>query len=218
MKKPGKSVIPVSFNPEKVCCEIPYGYIYRPVDGHEFPAHRWIDVTKGNYGVSLMNNGRYGHSVLKNIMGITAIRHGTDPDPNSDEGVYSFTYSLMPHKGDWVQAKTVTSAIELNNPLNTNHSPSKKGKLPVESSYVSVDKDNIVVSAVKKCEDDNSIIVRLYESCGKKTDAKLVLYKTIKKAVEVDLLEREEGKVKTAKNTVSLKFGANEIKCVKIRF
>src|SRR5690242_21418473 len=79
-------------------------------------AHRWIDLSEGGYGVSLLNDGKYGHDVHGNVMRLTLLKSGIDPDPQADQGIHRFTYSLLPHRGDWREARTVQRAYELNVP------------------------------------------------------------------------------------------------------
>src|SRR6185312_14873429 len=83
----------------------------------EVPAHRWADLSEADYGVSLLNNGRYGHSALGNTLGLTLLRSPIDPDPLADAGHHEFTYAIYPHHGDWTVGGTVNEAIALNSPL-----------------------------------------------------------------------------------------------------
>ncbi|MFD0716565.1 alpha-mannosidase [Paenibacillus sp. GCM10027626] len=100
---------------------IPFGAIERPADGSEMPALHWIDVSEGKdgrtFGMSLLNNSKYGHSIQGNTMAITLIRSSYEPDNTPDIGHHQFTYSAYPHAGDWREAHTDRRGWELNQPL-----------------------------------------------------------------------------------------------------
>ncbi|MDQ3658798.1 MAG: alpha-mannosidase, partial [Actinomycetota bacterium] len=83
----------------------------------EVSAHRFCDLSEPDYGVALLNDGKYGHSVKDNVLGISLLRGPLYPDPRADEGFHAFTYSLFPHPGDWTQGGVVGEAFALNSPL-----------------------------------------------------------------------------------------------------
>jgi alpha-mannosidase len=141
-----KAAFPVNVLSAHATYEIPWGSIERPTHRNtswdwarfELPAQKWIDLSEGDYGVSLLNNGRYGHDVHKNVMRISLLRGTVRPDPLADLGEHHFTYSLLPHIGKW-GALTQAEAYALNDPL-------------------------VIIETVKPAEDGNGIIVRMYES------------------------------------------------------
>lgn len=114
-------MLKVSFTPRlgasKATYEIPFGWSERTADGRELPGQKWIDLSDGEYGVSLLNNAKYGFDVSGNTMRMTLVRSSYDPDPQPDTGVQDFTYSIYPHAGDWRQAETCRRAYEFNHPL-----------------------------------------------------------------------------------------------------
>ncbi|MCB8977495.1 MAG: alpha-mannosidase [Ardenticatenaceae bacterium] len=124
-------------------------------------AHKWIDLSEGNYGVSLLNDCKYGHDVQDNVLRLTLLRSPTFPDPEADQGTQQFTYSLLPHPGDW-RGKTAAAAYALNDPLIVQRVASGGG--PGVRALVSVDAPNVVVETIKQAEDGNGLIVRLYEN------------------------------------------------------
>ncbi len=83
----------------------------------EIPAHRWVDLSEGDYGVSLLNDGRYGYDVAEGWMGLTLLRSPTWPDPQADQGEHTLIYSLYPHLGDWRTGGTVAAGYALNRSL-----------------------------------------------------------------------------------------------------
>ncbi len=101
-----KAAFPAAARNGRADFEIPYGHVSRPVDGTEVPAIRWVDLTDGSgeYGLSLMNDSKYGFERRENAMRISLVHGPTDPDPEADRGESETLYSLYPHAGNWEQA------------------------------------------------------------------------------------------------------------------
>ncbi|MFH1825087.1 MAG: glycoside hydrolase family 38 C-terminal domain-containing protein [Candidatus Firestonebacteria bacterium] len=196
-----KVSFPVNVDYGQANFEIPFGFIERPANGKEVPALKWIDLSNKDYGVSLLNNCKYGHSISGNNISLTLIRNAYDPDPDSDTGVHEFTYSLYPHKKDFKSANVVKRGYELNNPLFVLKTSNHHGRLPAgEASFLKFDKDNLIVSAIKKSEKGDGFIIRFYDAYGKKVDRfniKSVL--PLRIIEEVNLLERKVKKTKFVK-------------------
>ena len=120
-----KVAFPVEVRAEHASFEIQYGVVERPTHRNtgwdqakfEVPVHRWVDLSEYGYGVSLANDGKYGCDVVENLIRLTLLRGPEYPDPEADRGVHRFTYSLLPHEGDWRDARTVERAWELNEPV-----------------------------------------------------------------------------------------------------
>ncbi|XID93446.1 alpha-mannosidase [Paenibacillaceae bacterium WGS1546] len=209
-----KLVFPVNLIFTRQSCEIPYGYIEREHNGEEEPGQAWIDYSgilrQGGtaYGVSLMNDAKYSYSIHNKEMAMTVLRspiyahHDPKvPDPDGhyafvDQGIQRFRYALLPHEGSWEEAGTVRRAAELNQPpislIETYH----EGELSQKMSFLSVDRDNLVVSALKKAEDGNDMIVRCYETSKKATEG----------TIRLPLWNRE----------IKAKFGPCEIKTFRV--
>ena len=189
-------------------CETQYGSIERPVNRNtsweqarfEIPAHRWIDMSEGDYGVSLLNDGRYGHDVRVGHLGLTLLRSPTFPDPQADQGAHDVTYSLYPHLGDWRSGGTVAAAYALNRPLVTltsadfstrddGDSAGSDAQLPAATMFT-VDRDNVVIEAIKRSQDGQGIVIRLYEVFGNRVRAHMHSALPVADIVECDLLER----------------------------
>lgn len=135
----------------------------------EVCGHKWADLSEGNYGVSLMNDCKYGFSMKHRVMTQTLIKSGTEPNPHTDQEEHFFTYSLYPHAGTWKEGGTVQKALNLNVKARA-----VKGAAAKENwSFLSVDKANVVLETVKKAEDGDGIIVRLYEVNNSRTPVTL---------------------------------------------
>ena len=212
-----KLAFQTSLKTPKATFEIPFGSIERPTDGSEVPAQKWIDISESSYGVSLLNNCKYGFDVKNNVMRATVLRASNGPDPVPDQGVHDVTYSLYPHKGNWRTAGTVRRAYELNEPLIARTVTSHAGSLPSHKSYLSVSQPNIVVTALKQAEDDRSLVVRFYETDGKPCKVTVTVNLPAKSAVETDILERPTGKPIALKNhQFTVNVGKCEIKTYKL--
>ncbi len=124
---------------------------------------RWADLSEGGYGVSLLNDSKYGHDVLGNVLRLTLLRGTQFPDPEADQGAHEFTYSLLPHRGDWRVGETVRRAAELNAPLLA--VPVAAEQAP--QSYLRVD-GPAVLETLKPAEDGDGVILRLYEPNGER--------------------------------------------------
>lgn len=180
-----RTAFPVDINTDKASFEIQFGTIERPThkntswDQQKFEtcAHKFADLSEGDYGVSLLNNCKYGHDVHGNLMQLTLLKRPTYPSEVADEGHHSFTYSLLPHKGALKDADTVREGYMLNFPMyavkadnaakagkGAKSVKAKKRTLPEEWSAVSADNENLVIETVKEAEYGDEIIVRGYES------------------------------------------------------
>ena len=119
-----KVAFPVDILAPAATYEIQYGNVQRPTHRNtswdwarfETCAQKWADLSEGGYGVSLLNDCKYGHDIHGNVMRLSLLRSPTYPDPEADQGEHRFTYSLLPHAGGW-EAGTVAEAYALNDPL-----------------------------------------------------------------------------------------------------
>ena len=126
--------------------------------------------------------------------GYRCLRSPEWPDPHADEGHHEFTYSLYPHGGGWKEALTVRQGYELNYKLIARSVEKHQGALAAEHSFLQAQQDNIIVTAMKKAEDENALVVRFYEWAGKDGDVTLQLPPGGQSAVETNLMEKPTGK------------------------
>lgn len=190
-------------------CEIPYGVIERPTHKNtswqraqfEVCAHRFVDLSEPEYGVALLNDGRFGYSFEDSSVGLTLLTSGIFPYPDADKGVHELTYALYPHEGDWRKAKVVQEAGLLNEKpiLSTKlqrEAPEAKPSIFAEKAVYSMCKvsaPNVIVTSVKRSEDEKGLIVRIYESSGIRTKATWDLSALCPESVyECDLMENQE--------------------------
>jgi alpha-mannosidase len=221
-----KVAFPVAVRSRTATYEIQYGVIERATHSgaswdrakFENAGHRWIDLSEGDYGVSLLNDCKYGFDVRDSCLRMSLLRSPVSPDPRADEGRHAFTYSLYPHSGDWRSGQTVRRAAELNAPLVACLATNHKGRAPAVFSLVSVDRDHVVIDAVKKAEDSRDVIVRLYEAHGQRGEARLEFGRRIRRATDCNLMEEEDQQVDHGGSSVKFYIRPFEIRTFKIRF
>lgn len=166
-----KTSFPVDVLSPDATFEIQWGNVERPTHRNtswdwarfETAAQKWVDLSEAGYGVSLLNDCKYGHDIHENVLRLTLLRGTTAPDPTADLGEHNFTYSLLPHVGDWRKA-TVSEAYLLNDPLIVHSSYSEHPSDDAGLSIVSVKPSNAVIETVKQAEGAEGIIVRVYEN------------------------------------------------------
>ena len=184
---------------------------------YEVPAHKWADLSEGDYGVSLLNDCKYGYDTKGNVMRLSLLRSPVDPDPHADEGEHSFTYALYPHAWGWRNG-TVQQGYELNEPLLAVAVPSARGTLPPVDTFAAVDAENVIVDTVKRCEDSDALIVRLYEAYGQRGDVTISFGRKPKEVAECDLMEENDAPVAMKGNHVRFYVTPFEIRTFKVTF
>lgn len=207
--------------------EIQFGAIERPNHWNtsrdkarfEVCGHKWADLSEADYGVSLLNDCKYGYDIKDKCMRITLLRAPIDPDPQADKGVHEFTYSLYLHKHGWQQGDVVQNGYELNSPLECLFctEDNEKETILKECSFVETDSDNVVIDTLKRAEDGNGWILRIYESIGKKTNTELTVNLPVTEAEECDLMEENGSSVCFEEQRLNFTINPFEIKTFRIR-
>ncbi|MDF2543847.1 MAG: alpha-mannosidase [Herbinix sp.] len=221
-----RTSFPVNVMAMEATCDIQFGNIKRPTHTNtgfdmakqEICAHKWVDVSEPNYGVALLNDCKYGYQVSNNVLDLNLLRSPHYPDENADQGEHEFTYSLYPHGGNHTTGKVNQAAYELNMPLVLHESDKTSDPVLQSESFLEADQENIIVEAVKKAEDSDAIILRLYESHGIVTSAKIRLGVKPTSVKLVDLCEREINSLEPQGNEVMLQFKPFEVHTLKVEF
>jgi len=213
-----KVAFPINIPKPIVTYEVQYGSIVRPSTGEEQPSQQWVDLSEpeGGYGVSLLNDSIYAHDVRRNVIRMTVLRSPTIIAYNTDEGIHSYRYALYPHFGGWKASGVAQRGYELNNPLIPVVEPPHKGELPPAFSFINIEPENLILTAVKKAEDGKELILRLYEVWGKKCVARISLKKTIQSAYKEDLLEKDLQGLKFSENLLETTVDPYEIVTLKV--
>ena len=221
-----KVAFPVSAHSDQATFEIPFGSVERPTTRNtpaeqaqfEVPAQRWADLSDPRHGLSLLNDSKYGYDAKGNVLRLSLLRSPTYPDPHADEGHHEFTYSVYPHGGGWKDALTIRQGYELNYKLIPLAVGNHQGTLPPEHSFLQAQSDNVIVTALKKAEDEDALILRFYEWAGKTGDAVFQVPPGAQTASETDLMERPIGNVALNNSELRVATKPYEIKTVKIKF
>ncbi|MBN1347692.1 MAG: alpha-mannosidase [Phycisphaerae bacterium] len=206
---------PVAVAAKEATWEIPYAWIRKPVGRQEVPAQRWLDLSDERYGLSMLNDGRYGHDTKDGTIGITLLRSTTSPDPVADVGQHAVTYSLWPHAGGLDPAQTVRRAAELNAPLMTRAVEAREGER-TSISLLEVDAAGAIVSACKRAYDGKGWVIRVWETSGKAMPVTVTFCRAIKTAQETNLLEDRVGAAVTSGAALTFKLAPHEIKTFRV--
>ncbi|MEG3938408.1 alpha-mannosidase [Microcoleus sp. S36b_A3] len=198
-----KAAFGLNVEADFVTCEIPGGAIDRTTKPQtpaekakwEVPILRWTDISNDGFGVSLLNDCKYGCDIQPNQIRLTLLRGSTWPDEQADKGVSEFTCAVYPHAGNWQDAGTVRQGYELNLPLLVKVFPqlgeNRNKSLPAVGNFLDLSAQNLALMAFKQSEDDANVwILRCCESEGKEAVLELDSDLELEIVGSVDLLER----------------------------
>jgi alpha-mannosidase len=196
-----KAAFPLAATSDFATYEIPYGAIDRPTTRNnswekaqfEVPAMRWADLGDGKHGLSVINDTKYGYDAVGNLLRLTLLRSPKWPDPEADMGHHHFHYALYPHSGTWKDAMTVRHGYEYNYPLTAVATTAHAGPLPAEHSFASASPENVVLTAIKKAEDAQGLIFRVYEWAGKEGTVEFHVPPGATSATVTNMQETPEG-------------------------
>ena len=214
-----KVAFPVDVLTPAATYEIQWGNVQRPTHRNtswdwarfETAAQKWVDLSEGDYGVSLLNDCKYGHDIHDNVMRISLLRSPTMPDPEADQGRHHFAYSILPHAGPWDE-QTIAAAYALNDPPLVVRTVGVDAGEPAPAlSLFSVDSDNVVVETVKRAEDGEGVIVRLYEARRTRSQVTLKSAFPLAAAWRVNLLEEKQAELAVQGDSVTFQAKPYEI-------
>ncbi len=216
-----KAAFGVAVRSPRATYEIQFGHVERSTHANtswdqarfEVCAHRWAHLGEPGYGVALLNDCKYGYDIQGSVMRLSLLRAPTHPDPNADRGKHRFTYALMPHPGDFRDAGVIAAAEDLNHPLRTVRGAVPEGE---QRSLIQVDTPQVVVEAIKRAEDSDAVIARLYESWGGRCRARLRTSLPVGRAYLCDLLERERQEVAVRDGVLELEVEPFKILTLKL--
>ena len=165
----------------------------------------------------MMNDSKYGHDIHDGLMRLTLLKSGILPNPTTDQEEHNFTYSLYPHKGDFKDAGTVQMAYNLNVPLYAKLEDAHEGQLSDKLSLARVDKENVIIEVVKKAEDSDDLIVRMYECYNNRTNVTLEMFKEIESIKECNLIENDIRNIDSYENKATFEIKPFEILSLKVK-
>lgn len=217
-----KIAFPLEIRTTRATCEVQFGAFERATHRNtlldqqkfEIPIQRWADLSESNYGITLINDSRFGCDVLENTLRLSLLRGTIHPDPVADYGYHEMSCSLVPHGGDWAAAEIVRRGWEFNTPMTV-------GKLPADAvsesaSFLSLSGyDGAVVQTVKPAEDGNGFIVRIYEANGGRGNVKLHCAFPVREVVECNSVEEGATPVLLKENIFNFNITPYQIKTFK---
>lgn len=229
-----KVQFPTTITNGKAYYDQPYGYAHREESDKDVPAQMWIDYSNENYGLALLNNGKYGFSINDATLNMSVIRGAREMDPRMDEGKHTFKYSIIFHEGDWRDADIPLRALELNQPLIAKNENHHKGNIAawkykhvsfdLEKSFFGINSDHVIISVLKTkidAYDPNPLILRIVETEGRDEDVTVRLpYKplSIKECnhLEDEITQRSE--IEVFEKSFSFKIGNDQIRTFMVEF
>lgn len=205
--------------------EIPFGTIKRSTTlkaqwdkgKWEVNAQKWADLSNNEFGISILNNSKYGYDTRNNVMRLSLLRSPIWPDPTADRGDHSFEYSLYPHKGKVEESETIFKGYEFNYPLITYVTDLHQGTLPLEKTFVQIEPQNVIITSIKQSEEnENAIIITMYESKGIDSKVEISLPFTPAQIVETNFLEEDGKNIEVNSEKLVLEIKGKETKLIKL--
>jgi alpha-mannosidase len=220
-----KVAFPTTIRSRRATYEIQFGAIERPTHRNtsweeaafEVPAQRWADLSDAGHGVALLADCKHGYSVQQDTLWLSLLKGAIDPDPEADLGQHRFTYSLLPHAGAGLH-EVRRAAYGLTRPPLWRREPAHAGVLPGRLGLAQVDAPGVLVETLKWAEDEDALVVRLYEADGGATGARLRLGFRPAAVDRVDLLERHPRPLPLVDDdAVRLELRAHEVTTLLVR-
>ncbi len=211
-----KAHFPVDVFYQEATYDIQYGNVRRATHTNtswdkarfEVCAHKWMDVSEGDYGFSLLNDCKYGHSADENSIALTLLKSSTSPNPTADQEEHVFTYAILPHQGDWRRAGTTDMAYRLNMPVTAVNGGQGSASL---APLARVDCRNVMIESVKRALDGGETVIRLYENFGQRAHVRLTLGFAATSAWMASLMEDKQEPVAIRDGVIELDVRPYEI-------
>jgi alpha-mannosidase len=219
-----KAAFPVDVHTDYATYDIQFGNVRRPTHWNtswdyarfEVCAHKWADLSEDDYGVSILNDCKYGHDIKDSVIRLTLLKSATEPDPDADRGLHEFTYSLYPHMGDFKKAHTVDMAYKLNFRPYAKYVEKGTGDIENYRSFMTCNHENVIVDTLKKAEEGDGLILRVYECFNRRTECTIDLNFEVSKITECDLMENDIADAVIEDNVLKFTIRPYEIKTFKI--
>ena len=207
-----KVLFPVAVHAPNATYQMQFGHAERPTHystshdlaRYEVPGHRFADLSEHGFGVALLTDCKYGYSTFGNEMRISLLRSPQMPDPDADVGQHEFAYAVMPHAGGWREAGVVAEAARFESPIRW--APAAEGR-----SFFAVDDSNLVLDTVKRAEDSDALVLRLYECHGARGTARLRVGVPFTAARRCNLLEDPGAELPISDGEIELAYRPHEI-------
>lgn len=197
-----------------VNCNIQFGNLKRSVkkNNHfelaqiEICSHKYIDLSEGNYGVALLNNCKYGYHIEGNELMMSILRSPNYPGINADKGEHDFKFAIYPHTGCFENSDVVEQSYIYNSNKYDGYNIPK---------FIEVESDSAVIESIKKAEESNAVIIRLYESKGVHSTCELKVNFDFARVFETTINEQEIQQMNLISNCIKTDLKPYEIKTIK---
>ena len=163
-----KVCFPLAVRSPNATYEMPFGYAERPTHystsfdraRYEVPGHRFADLSEHGFGAAVLTDSKYGYSCYGGDLRVSLLRSTKSPDPEADMGRHEFAYALVPHAGGWREAGIVREGVLFNAPLRLGRTSRPRARSRRWTTT------NLVLDTIKRAEDSDAIVLRLYEAHG----------------------------------------------------
>lgn len=218
-----KVAFPAAINAQRATYDIAFASIERanhPVNDNEkarfeVNMHQWMDLSQSDYGLSILNDCKYGGDCKRSVMRLTLMKGSIWPDPNADKEIHHFTYVLAPHQGDWKSAGTIAAAAELNDPILVR--PIARAAAALDGSQIlNLNVPGVTLEAVKRSDDGKALIIRLVERLNARAKGTLTLPMAIKSASIASIMEEPQTQVPVNGKTIEITMNPCEIQTLRI--
>jgi len=213
-----KACFPLAVRAPNATYEMQFGYAERPTHfstardaaRYEVPGHRFADLSEHGFGAALLTDSKYGYSCLGGDLRVSLLRAPKSPDPEADMGRHAFAYAIVPHAGGWREAGIVGEALRFNVPLRVGAGDRAPG------SVVRVVDPNLVLDTLKRAEDSDAIVLRLYEAHGARGTAILHADLPVERACLANALEDDGEPLEAAGGAIRLQYRPHQVLTVKL--
>jgi alpha-mannosidase len=214
-----KVCFPLAVRAPNATYEMQFGYAERPTHystshdraRYEVPGHRWADLSEHGFGAAVLTDCKYGYSCYANELRLSLLRAPKSPDPEADMGRHEFAYALLPHAAGWREAGVVAEGLRFNLPLRWWGGPT------AIESVASVDDANLVLDTIKRAEDSDALVLRLYEAHGARGTARVRLGLPFEAARLANLLEDDGEPLEIGGDTIIVPYRPHQVVTVKVQ-
>lgn len=219
-----KTAFPVDIHSDRATYEVQFGAVERPThfntswDAAKFEVcgHKYCDFAEYGYGVSLLNDCKYGHDIHDGVMRLTLLKSATFPNTDADRCLHEFSYCLVPHEGDYRSSGVVQMAYDFNEPMRAMEIGKQKGSLPDRFGLVSLSENNVILETVKQAEEGSGMVLRMYEAYNQRAQVHVTFGFDAKRVTLCDLMEQELEELPLQGNAVTLPVKPFEIITLKV--
>ncbi len=211
-----KVAFPLAVHADEATYEVAFGAVRRPTHfstdrdlaRYEVPGHRWADLSEHGFGAALLTDSTYGYSARGGTLRLSLLRAPRLPDPEADRGRHAFAYAVLPHAGTWQDAGVVGEAAGFNARV-------RWAAAAAAGAWVTVD-GGLVLQTVKRAEDGDGLVLRLYEPHGGRGTATVSFARPVAGARRANLLEEPEAGAVVRDGAIAVPFRPWEIVTLRV--